>query len=96
MIAAFQDQGGYSGHACVTVNSPNPAAALRTANGAFYYENHTKPGWYVDRTSQFNIFTHDCQTQTYNVLEAYGANLPTDWLTPPNTWWDELRLYGFK
>ncbi|MFN2463864.1 MAG: hypothetical protein ABR573_08195 [Candidatus Dormibacteria bacterium] len=42
----------------------------------------------------FNLVLHNCMQDTYNVLTAYGANLPLinkRWDFKPNDWYDLLQ-----
>lgn len=61
------------------VNAPSPALARSTVGD-------------VSRR-YFNLVLHNCMQDTYNVLTAYGANLPQinkRWDFKPNDWYNLL------
>jgi hypothetical protein len=83
MLAWFINRGGYTRYRCVTVPAFNASAAEQQVSR--------------EQNELYGIPSQDCESQTYNVLKAYGVkNLPNDLLDPvPNNWFNGLSSAGF-
>jgi hypothetical protein len=85
MLGWFKAEGGYTYYRCATVRNSNASAAEREVR--------------IDQHLLYTILPpfEDCETQVYNVLNAYGVKfLPTYLLVPePNSWFNLLYLAGF-
>jgi hypothetical protein len=83
MLAWFINRGGYTRYRCVTVPAFNASAAEQQVSR--------------EQNELYGIPLSDCESQTYNVLKAYGVkNLPNDLLDPvPNNWFNGLSSASF-
>ena len=83
MLAWFINRGGYTRYRCVTVPAFKASAAEQQVSR--------------EQNELYGIPSQDCESQTYNVLKAYGVkNLPNDLLDPvPNNWFNGLSSAGF-
>jgi hypothetical protein len=83
MLAWFINAGGYTRYRCVTVPAFNASAAEQQVS-------HEQNELYL-------VPSQDCESQAYNVLNAYGVkNLPNDLLDPvPNNWFNGLSSASF-
>ena len=83
MLAWFINAGGYTRYRCVTVPAFNTSAAEQQVSR--------------EQNELYLPPSKDCESQAYNVLNAYGVkNLPNDVLDPlPNDWFNGLSSAGF-
>lgn len=94
MLAAFRNKGNYHSstyyttYKCATVNTAaSDITNAGTTVGREYHQFYFIPG-------------HDCESQVYNVLSAYGVKqLPSDtslfYWPSPNNWFNHLSSAGF-
>jgi len=90
---------GRSGYWSLVMEDPNPR--MFTLNYDSYKEFEVmSPSVPLARVEEaevsrrfFNLILHNCMQDTYNVLKAYGANLPPinkRWDFKPNDWYNLL------
>jgi len=90
---------GKSGYWSNVMADPNPRMAALNYD-TFKEFDVLSPSIALARSAEaevsrrfFNLVLHNCMQDTYNVLSAYGANLPKinrRWDFKPNDWYDLL------